>query len=431
MCSSKLALMVFNDRDVVLFTSTHNIHTCIWTSEEIEAFLGEKSATSLYNAQLLEILSKGVKPTLSQEQKHLFTGDGKDHSLPCKEWELLVDQKLSTLTLPNMFKKEITALVKLVVIETFKWLRDHERILKSTTIFPNHLHWTQDNKIDRQKTAKEIIADDNIDIKNRLILALSYCFEDDAFSLWRKLSYRQQCSYAKERHFEMIITWLPWLTDGVELNWDEYALKYGRNYFGLRTFLPKMRQEKRLECVLRIRRGNWIDYHELQCLLSVLDQNQQNEFLKNYAFQILKVFLDWPLQDKILDVIELLWPYLSVENLLDFSDLILCQKRLFNAIGYDYVTLLKKLWKRVPFGYSTSIEGYSLFKTLKLILEYDESRPFLHELCVRSNDDNFMAVHAGTTVFVFIKCDLSRVRFTFHRLFKLYSIGNSVSIIQD
>ncbi|GFQ74776.1 uncharacterized protein TNCT_702841 [Trichonephila clavata] len=431
MSLSKLALQVFNDPDVRLFTSTHDVHCWIWSSEEIESLLGKESVTLLKDEQVFQFLFKRVKPTLSQEDKHRYTGDGNYHSLPNRQWEILLNQKLSTLSLPNMFKKEVTALVRLVVIESYKWWLNHKTTIQSTMNLQNHFHWTQDIKINRQKTAKSIIADDNIDIKDRFMLALLYCFEDDMFSLYGKLSSFQRYLLGGERNYKMMITLYPCILHGVELDWEEYACKYSCDDFGFRTYLPKMRQEKRLECVLLFLSQNWINYHELQFCLSTLDQNQQNEVMEKYSFEILKIFLDWPLREKLLDVLELLWPYLSETNFRDFLDLILCQKRLFNLISYDNDTLVEKLWKRNPLEYNKIIEKDTMYNTLKLVLECDGSLSFKNELRVRSNDDKFIAFYSGNTVFAISRCYFSNLRITFHRLFSLKSRLNFKFFIED
>ncbi|GFQ84743.1 uncharacterized protein TNCT_673661 [Trichonephila clavata] len=431
MCLSKLALQVFNDPDVRLFTSTHDVHCCIWSSEEIESFLGKEPVTLFNDEHVYQFLFVLARPTLETEYKHRYTGDGKYHSLPNKQWEILLNQKISTLSLPDMFKKEVTALVKLIVIESHKWLQDHETTIKSTRNFQNHFHWTQDIKIDRQKTAKAIIADDNIDIRDRFMLAVLYCFEDDIFSLWQKSSSLQQYFLREKLNYKMIITWFPWLLHGVGLEWEEYARRYSCKDFGFRTYLPKMRQEKRLECVMLLQSRNWINYHELQFCLSTLDENQQNEVMKKCSFEILKIFLDWPLRLKLLDVLELLWTYLSERNFRDILDLILCQKRLFNWIGSDYDSLLKELWKRCPFECSKIIPKGTLFNTLQLVLEYDGSLPFPHELRASNKDNNFIAFYSGNTVFAISKSYFSNLRITFHRLYGLKSKHNIKFFIED
>ncbi|GFY48932.1 uncharacterized protein TNIN_200521 [Trichonephila inaurata madagascariensis] len=402
MSFSKLALRVFNDPDVKLFIRTHDNYACIWSSEEIEALLGEEPATVLNNAQVDELLSKGRKPTLSREYKHHFTGDSKDHSLHNKQFELLVDQKLSTLSLPNIFKKEVTFLVRLVCIESDKWVQDHSRITKFTTSLLHHFHWTQDNKIDRHKTAKAIVADDNIDIRDRFMIASHYCFQEDVFSIWEILDDTQQ-SFFKECDFKMARMWANWAIYQEELDWEEIARYSGCNGFGLQTYFPKLKREKRLQKLMSYRRGIWNDYHELKSCLSILDQNEQNEFLKKFPFQVLVLFLDWSLQAKLLDVVELLWTYLSERDFCGFLYLIHYQKRLSNLIGFDYVTLVKKLRKRIPFEFGQVIESDTIFNTFRFVLEYEGSRSFPHELRIHSNYNSLMAFHAGNTVFVISK----------------------------
>ncbi|GFQ69140.1 uncharacterized protein TNCT_159991 [Trichonephila clavata] len=275
-----MALTVFNDPEVRHFVNTHDIHNCIWTSDEIESLLGKEPATLLNNAQVQEILLKQVIPNLSQEYKHRFTGDGKYHSLPNKQWEILLNQKLSSLSLPNKLKKEVTSFVRLVFLESYKWFQDHKPIIKSTTNLQNHFQWTQDNKIDRQKTAKAIIHDDSIDIRDRFILASNYCFQEDVLSIWGILDDAQQNLFQGE-DLNIVQIWVNWARHGDELDWEEIS-RYSR--FGLQRYFPKLEQEKRIKYLISYRRGIWINYHELQFCLSTLDHNEQNEILKKFPF---------------------------------------------------------------------------------------------------------------------------------------------------
>ncbi|GFR19699.1 uncharacterized protein TNCT_347662 [Trichonephila clavata] len=420
MCFCKTALIVFNDPEVRYFVNTHSIHNCIWTSDEIESLLGKEPATWLNVPYKDEHFSKRVVANVTQEYKRSFTDDVQGHSLPNKQWEILLNQKLSSLTLPRMFKKEVTTLVRLVLIESYKWFQDHKLIIKPDTSLQNHFRWTQDNKIDRQKTAKAIIHDDSIDIVDRFILASQYCFQEDVLSIWGILDDAQQdifqggdiwvnlskcgeklASYYGfqdngistwavlnniqkdlflRRNLEPALIWANWARNSVELDWEEIARC---SCFGLRRYFPKLEQEKRLSHLLRYHHGIWINYHELQFCLSILDQNEQNEIFEKLPFRVIEVFLDWPVQEKLLDVVELLWPYLSEQNFRDLFDAILFQKHLFNWISNDYITLVKKLCKRCSFE-----------------LQFDTSHSLPLELREQSNDDNFLAFYSGTTAFV-------------------------------
>ncbi|GFQ69137.1 hypothetical protein TNCT_159971 [Trichonephila clavata] len=242
MCFCKIALQVFNDPDVRLFTSTHDIHSCIWSSGEIEAFLGKEPTTLLNYVRVYDIISKEKIPTL-RKYKYSYSDDGKDHSLPYKQWEFLIGQKISALQLQNILKKEAAALVRLVFVESDKWLHDHARIMDTimdTKNLQNNFYWTQHNKIDRQKTAKAIIANNYIDTRGRFIVACHYCFQEDVFSLWGILDDAQQnllllSSYDIER------MWVNWARNRVELHWEEIV----RISEGLQTYLPKLEQKKK------------------------------------------------------------------------------------------------------------------------------------------------------------------------------------------
>ncbi|GFX58386.1 uncharacterized protein TNCV_306761 [Trichonephila clavipes] len=373
-----IALQVFNDPDVRLFTDIHSIHSCIWSSEEIESLIGRHPATLLANKHVKEILRNQITPNMSQEYKHRFSGDGKHHSLPNKQWEILVDEKFFTLSLPSMFKKEVTTLVRLVLIEYYKWLQDHKTIIESPANFQNYFRWTQDNKIDRHKTVKAIIADDNIDISDRFMLASNYNLQEDVLTILENLDDGEKIRFNYNYEIYLAELWDDWARNGVELDWDAIAR---RSRFGLQTYFPKLKQEKRLQHLMQYgHRGMWNDYHELQFCLSFLDQNEQNEILTNCPFQVLEVFLDWSVQAKLLDVVELLWSYLSERNLYDFLYLILSRKRMLNGMGCDYVTLVKRLWNRVPSTYKKILEKDTMYNTLQFALEYGGPSPSAYEL---------------------------------------------------
>ncbi|GFR09400.1 uncharacterized protein TNCT_538811 [Trichonephila clavata] len=423
MCFCKTALMVFNDPEVRYFVNTHSIHNCIWTSDEIESLLGKEPGGWLNTPYKDVHFSNRVVSNVTQDFKRRFADDVQGHSLPNKQWEILLNQKLFSLTLPHMFKKEVTTLVRLLLIESYKWFQDHKLIIKPDTSLQNHFRWTKDNNIDRQKTAKAIIHDDSIDIVDRFILASQYCFQEDVLSIWGILDDAQQdiflggdirvnspnygeklASYygfqdngistwavfndmQKElflrRNLEPARIWANWARNSVEVDWEEIAQC---SCFGLQRYFPKLEQQKRLRHLLRYHHGIWINYHELQFCLSTLDQNEQNEIFEKLPFQVIEVFLDWSVQEKLLDVIELLWPYLSEQNFRDLFDVILFQKHLFNWISNDCITLVKKLCKRCSFE-----------------LQFDTSHSLPLELREQSNDDNFLAFYSGTTEFAILK----------------------------
>ncbi|GFR32908.1 uncharacterized protein TNCT_230981 [Trichonephila clavata] len=373
MCLSKIALVAYNDPDIKHFTNTYDIHSCIWAMET------------------------------------------------------LVGQKISTLPLPNIIRKEVLALVRLTFIESDKWLEDHAQIMMYTTNLQNSFHWTQDNKIDRQKTARAIVAKNNIDISDRFLLACHYCFEDDVFSLWGKLNSQQQKFFQKSK-FEIVRIWADWIRDGEELDWEEIVRSSRNNPLGLRTYISKLKKVERLHPLLLAVRRGCFDHHELQFCLSKLDQDQENKIFKECPLQILEVFLHWPVQGELLEVVELLRPYLSAEDFRDFFYLIISQKFMFDSVDFYYVSVIKKLWRKIPSLYREFIENDSLYNTLKLVLEYNGFHPFPHTLRVYSNEDSFIAFHLAGTMFVIFKDKIPLLNFIFP-FFHFPNICRRVSVI--
>ncbi|GFY46003.1 uncharacterized protein TNIN_327441 [Trichonephila inaurata madagascariensis] len=203
MCLSKVAIAVFKDAEVKKFIEIYGVHSCIWPSEETEIFLGTTPNTLFRQANTFAVSKLNQRNDVSEfqvsEGKVPLIGDGQGSVLPNKQWEVLVGKKVSSFPLPESIQKEVMALVRLIVLEVDKWLEDHARIPMSITSSHIRFHWTQDAKIDRVKTAKAMIANNGIDVKDRFLLACQYCFEDDVVLLWGMLSAPQQMVFQEVR----------------------------------------------------------------------------------------------------------------------------------------------------------------------------------------------------------------------------------------
>lgn len=422
MCLSKVAVAVFNDPEVKNFVDIHGVHCCIWPSEEIEIFLGTTSDSSFQQANTLAVSKlnqrNGVTEFRVSEGKVPLISDGEVSVLPNKQWEILVENRISTLRLPKLIQKEVMALVRLIVIECDKWWEDHARIPMSTTGPQINFHWAQNGKIDRQKTAKALVSNSTAEVMDRFQLACQYCFEDDVVSLWGMLNGSEQIVFQESR-IGVARIWADWIRGVAALDWDGIARNSECNLFGLRGFFPKLSEEDRFQWLLLAVKRKGIEYDELQFCFSKLNQNQQTELLKECPLQILEMFLDWPVQGELLDVIELFWPYLSVQECRDFFHLILSQKILLGSKDFNYVPLIRELWEKSPSRYKEFIRMDKLYKTLKLVIQYDRFRPFPYSLLMHYNDDSSLTFCSADTMFLICKkknC-FHNYRFPFHHLF--------------
>ncbi|GFR19441.1 uncharacterized protein TNCT_25941 [Trichonephila clavata] len=161
--------------------------------------------------------------------------------------------------------------------------------MRSTTNLQNYFQWTQDKKIDRQKTEKAVIANDNIDLIDRFILASHYCIQEDVLSIWGILDHGQKDIVCFGS--DIVGMWAKWARYGNEIDWDQ-IVENPFIRFDLQACFPKIKQEKRLQYLLLpdYYCEMWKNYHELKFCLSVLDQNDRNEILKKCPSQILEMF---------------------------------------------------------------------------------------------------------------------------------------------
>ncbi|GFQ70513.1 uncharacterized protein TNCT_5981 [Trichonephila clavata] len=417
MCLSKVAIAVFKDPEVKSFIEIYGVHSCIWPSEETEIFLGTTPDTLFRQANTFAVSKLNQRNDVSEFQ----VSEGKvpliGHVLPNKQWEILLGKKVSTFRLPELIQKEIMALVRLIVLEVDKWLEDHARIPMSITSTQISFHWTQDAKIDRVKTAKELIANNVISVKDRFLLGCQYCFEDDVALLWGMLSGLQQVVFQEVR-FGIARFWANWLRGVSPLDWEGIARTSECNPFGLRSFFPHLNEVERFNWLLVAVRRRGIEYNELQFCLQKLNENQQTELIKECPLQILEMFLEWPVQGELVDVVDLLWPYLSVHEFHDILNLILSQKIIPGSKDFNYIPIIRELWEKSPSRYKDFIRVAKLYNNLKLVIEYDRFRCFPHSLLIRSNDGSSLMFRSADTMFLICKKkDFFRnFRFPFHYL---------------
>ncbi|GFY77754.1 uncharacterized protein TNIN_135231 [Trichonephila inaurata madagascariensis] len=398
LCLSKIAIAVVNDPEVKKFVKNYGANYCIWPSEEIEKFLNPKSKPfPVFN----------VRQTKADRYwRHGDTSDfyvasyGQNLPLPSKEWDILIHKKLSTLFLPDSLMKDATALSVYAAIQIDRWVKDHVNILNSDLNFDINFYWTQDAKIDREKTAKALINSDILDIAVRFQLACYYCFEEEIIVLWKKMNMNE---WKRVRKNELIIVhvWSKYLLEET-FDWGLLASLSIVNPLGLRSFYEGLSERKRrmwLQSVLKSRR---MEYRELQFCFSKLNETNQIELYKACPFEILVMFLEWPLQTEIFGALEFLWPYLSGKNFRDFLHLIIFQKIMLGSKDFNYVPIIKKLWHQTPAHFKEFIVMDELYDSLKLIIENDRLQSSPYSTLIRNYDCNYFKFFSSGVLYVLV-----------------------------
>ncbi|GFS90819.1 uncharacterized protein NPIL_615691 [Nephila pilipes] len=371
---SKIAIEVFHDPDVQNFLATHGTKFFIWPNDT-SRILGGTSNKLFHRAKKIERSYIGTNFCYEQPCEIRLTGDRKITSLPKRQWEILVRLKLPPVIKSEAMTKRVMDLIHFMVMQTDDWLRDHGLIFCIPADFQKRLQWTKDAKLDKQKTAKALIDDSDIFIKDRFQLACHYCYEEDVFSLWDGMDALHR-EYYQDSVPEIVGTWIQCIREKTDIDWRKIAAYSLCNPLGLKNFFPKLTQKERLEWLLLALERRWIEDDEFQFCLSKLDQNLHIELSKKVPFEILETFLFRPVHGELLDVVEFLQPYLSAKQFCDFLGLIFCHKILFGSTYFNYVLLITELWEKSPPQYKELVNMEEFYYILNdLVQPYASQYP--------------------------------------------------------
>ncbi|KAF8797011.1 hypothetical protein HNY73_001327 [Argiope bruennichi] len=316
-----------------------------------------------------------------------------------KERKNEIGQKLSTL-LPKLLTNPVGNILQPIVAEIFYWVRDHYHVIKyiHKRHIMNNLRWKSEGTIDRIKTSKQLIRNENIDIRVRFIFACLYFYEQDVLELWQSMTaegresiHRIDCNLAvrfwvKWLRNRAVSPWAQWIPDYLNFQYGE-LITSGSNHGCRRIRISSFYIE--LSCVNKKKflhsmwpRHAHID--DLRICYYLTDETERDKIFHNpgCVFEsktkdLLCFYLDWPFQTIFLDVVNQMWDHLTpdcFEHLLRF---IVCQKLLQSMEDFDYLSGFKKLWNRTPNSYKEQIRKRRAFLVFKEVLNYDENTSYL------------------------------------------------------
>ncbi|GBM75595.1 hypothetical protein AVEN_271503-1, partial [Araneus ventricosus] len=315
-----------------------------------------------------------------------------------------IKDNMSKLELPPLLTEQLKYLVKPIGIEIQNWEEFHEAYLE-ITFHPSfnisgvrilkQLCWTMLGTVDYPKTAEKLILNEMFDVVKCYKLACLYCLDDYIPVLWEKLPEESKRHFYKKEgplqvtSPELEFCW-PYILKGEDTKLDympgrrfgdpttfnQYAFEYSAcrgNKAATEYFFRKLTKDQREASLFKtvqavvIRRSEYLPYScfsteklsDTFCyLLSLMSPEQQMEIFKLSPFNILKCFLDWPWQDLFLDIVELVWSFLT---------------------PFDYVYLLRNISARIPSCYFQ----IKLFQDIFLRGHSDFRKHFVDEECLK------------------------------------------------
>ncbi|GFT57165.1 uncharacterized protein NPIL_221731 [Nephila pilipes] len=308
------------------------------------------------------------------------------------EWNNLILEKISSLSIPKPFHNELLTLVRCIRLEIKKWMLKHSRILRCSEELIS-FQWKSSGKINYEETAKALIRNEKLDIRTRYALTSFYYLKDDASFLWNKMTRDEKKFFSDDLtslriwnpslerispfEFNKIARLIMWFDNDIR---GDRTPWYSDNYLGLRTLFPKLSMEKKIEWLRYSVKMQSIDNEDLLFCLAHLGANDEKENLfREYPCQILAYFLDWPLQSEFLEVAEGMWSFVSGRIFFFLLHFIIYERIVKEWNDYDYFHLLREFWRQSPIHLKECIKLKNIYQVVMLAIDCGDTSSFYEE----------------------------------------------------
>ncbi|GIY73291.1 hypothetical protein CEXT_632652, partial [Caerostris extrusa] len=302
------------------------------------------------------------------------------HKNDLGKWEILSGKAtriISAFGIVQELEEKILAVLRAITIEISKWRYDHWKIL-SPEINLSIVCWKSEGIIDRLSTAISIINCTDLDIKKKFVLACYYSLENCILGLWDTMSSVNQ-DLVYENYYSGIVRF--WILNKYRktINWSKLARLYlnplclsnSTNYHDdsiwLRGFFDKLSPEEQLNCLSFTLQNTFEEHDNVHFSLSKININQHQEIFKNNPYQILRLYLNWPLQSSFIKVANQLWAYLPEEQFCSLLYFILFYRITCKWNDYDYIGLLRQFWQQSPDNFKEYAKEKTIFEAIKVV----------------------------------------------------------------
>lgn len=396
----KIAIAICNDKEIRAVVKEYGITSFVFLSKETHIFL-RKPPTSVSEEvnqlRINECQSRVLvrcKTSLNAEVHMKPEGSCSDELripldiLPSKKWEDLVQNKISTTSLPRYVRNELFSVVRIITFEIDNWVKDHSDILSSCAELQCSLQWKPQGKIDRKKTAKVLIWNDSLSLTDRYSLSCLYYLEGESYYLWSRMCPgEKKVSWAHTRFlpFWFVNDWM--LREGSK---SVYTVADIHTPILLRQTFSEFFTQRKLKYLLNSIFWKTMEYEDLILTLSEIDASNREDIFKTCAAQVLEYFLDWPLQNEFIEVADFLWPYLSETNFRYLLELILYRRIMVGWVDYDYIDLLKEFWSRSPPPHKEYIKQNCIYEPLMFAVNHNSIEPFPNEKLLENYKEEYL-----------------------------------------
>ncbi|GFS61452.1 uncharacterized protein TNCV_4311821 [Trichonephila clavipes] len=299
--------------------------------------------------------------------------------LPFARWEELVEERISSL--PLLLRHELLDVVRSFSIEIDKWIKYHSQVWNNFSEIarsaPYDFQWNSLGEINLVGTAKALIVNETLDIKDRYILACLYGLMDQ-MPMGKKVPDEIVQKYSKlaERRIKF------------QKEWNPSRLGVHFNYFMRLNLFTGANSEQKVFFLKNALSQECLQCNDFLFYMSHTGNEERKEVFRVRALKILQLFLDWPLQCEFLKAAEHLLPYFSKIDFFVMLDIIIFERIMLCRKDFNYVDLLKEFWSLSPPNLKESIKNYPIYEPLMFIINFPVGEIFPSEQILQSYESD-------------------------------------------
>ncbi|GFT41955.1 uncharacterized protein NPIL_697341 [Nephila pilipes] len=306
--------------------------------------------------------------------------------MPDEMWMDFINKKVSSLVSVVVLQQRVSNLIRAISYEVYKWRHEHFKPKSNYLVFLRDICWTSLGTIDRLKTALRLLQSENIEVRNRFVLACLYCVEESIEFFWHQMNREQRRQFPKYNSSSLVRFYTAKLKKGTEIRWSKFisvpqprikrevAWSVQDISIGLRYFFTRLSSKEKQRCLAKA--INQLVYPgDIRFYLCNVNWDELTRFFQVFYLELITYFLHWPLQSLFLDVLRRLWQFFTEES---FANLVHCilQRILRNGWrDYDYVSLVQNIWSMCSDDEKERFMKHSLYKAFSVVNDYNPNPP--------------------------------------------------------
>ncbi|XP_055950374.1 uncharacterized protein LOC129984506 [Argiope bruennichi] len=359
------------------------------------------SITFVPNLQMMACVQTAIPILNSPEIQKLINC----YSLGCSEnidmcnmIEKTATEKIQNLALTSQLQAMVKDFLMNMFSEIIECKSNYSLFLTEWASHVNQnfkFFWKSDGTIDQRKSVKSLIENEDVNVKERFLLASNYCLIDASLSLWKTMTETQNIFSPLELECHRLAKfWIEiFKEESSHSKISPQILESSilqNNVHMLRYVMQMLPYEKQRPYLLSTTSKDDINAKVMIFCLSRLDECDQEKVFKNCPMKVLQCVLTWPYQYMFMNVANRLWAYLSKESFCDILWLILRKMMHQEWSDFRLIENLKEFWFECPAHFKEYAKQQSVFGLLIVILHCDMRyfpRCELNQACIRSLEE--------------------------------------------